>query len=321
MRSGLLLGLQLLEGRNTLRVPEDVPPCVPGGTPISAWVNFYTPILHRGHLRVTGPGVPCLRFPGTDWRGVLGACLGCTHTCVHVQPRQRPHAPSSPQKEDQPPPWTTEPQLLLDPCPVLSRFSPQGDLFSAGERDGVPPLADRTVSKKVLAWVHSGWAVIWARIMIPADSPWHRGSPSLPFHSCLARGAGIFLYQNTQLERAGARKDFRLWEWISQKKPTSGRQTNLEVCSYLQRQQPNTSRYWMCNVLALLSPTVRSHCWWSQHGYMQFGIMNSALCTWLEEITARSITNWNSFGVDFFFWLACENIGFVLLKYVHMVFI
>lgn len=85
MRSGLLLGLQLLEGRNTLRVPEDVPPRVPGGTPISAWLNFYTPILHRGHLRVTGPGVPCLRFPGTDWRGVLGACPGCTHTSGATQ--------------------------------------------------------------------------------------------------------------------------------------------------------------------------------------------------------------------------------------------
>lgn len=240
---------------------------------------------HAGCARAVG--IPHAMFPQS--------------LCVRTQPRQRPHAPSSPQGEDQPPPWTTEPQLLLGPCPAPSRFSPQGDLSSAGERDGVPPLADRTVSKKALAWVHSGWAGIWARIVIPADSPWHRGSPSLPFHSCLARGAGSFLYQNTQLERAGARKDFRLWEWISQKKPASGRQTNLEVCSYLRRQQPNTSRYWMCNVLALLSPTVRSHCWWSQHGYTQFGIMSSALCTWLEEITARSITNWNSFGVDFFF--------------------
>lgn len=66
MRSDLPLGLQLLEGRNTLWVPEDAPPHMPRGTTISAWVNFYTPILHQGHLSVIGPGVPMLTRP-RDW--------------------------------------------------------------------------------------------------------------------------------------------------------------------------------------------------------------------------------------------------------------
>lgn len=35
----------------------------------------------------------------------------------------------------------------------------------------------------------------------------------------------------------------------------------------------------------------------------------SELGAWFEEITAGSITNWNSFG-EVCFWLACENIGF-----------
>ena len=51
--------------------------------------------------------------------------VGCAHVvgiphvmflqilCVHIQPKQQHHTPSSPQREDQPPPWTTESQLLL----------------------------------------------------------------------------------------------------------------------------------------------------------------------------------------------------------------
>lgn len=71
-------------------------------------------------------------------------------------------------------------------------------------------------------------------------------------------------------------------------------------------------------MLALLSPTVRSLCWWPRHGYVQFTIMNSA--PGLKSTTAGSITNWNSSGVSgfpFFFLLACEKVGFVLLKCVH----
>ena len=79
MRSGLGLGLQLLEGRNTLAVPEDVPPCMSRGITISAWVKFYTLILCRGHLGVTGTEIPCLCLPGMDRMEVLRACLRCTH--------------------------------------------------------------------------------------------------------------------------------------------------------------------------------------------------------------------------------------------------
>lgn len=79
MRSSWPLGLKLLAGRNILRVPEGMLPCVPGSTTTSPWVNFYTPILYWAHLRVTGPGILCLCLPGTDWRDVLGTCLGCTH--------------------------------------------------------------------------------------------------------------------------------------------------------------------------------------------------------------------------------------------------
>lgn len=73
IRSGLPLGLQLLKGRNTSRMPEDASLPVPKDNNISAWVTFYAPILHWGHLRVQrGPGVPCLRLVGligeTFWR-------------------------------------------------------------------------------------------------------------------------------------------------------------------------------------------------------------------------------------------------------------
>lgn len=74
-------------------------------------------------------------------------------------------------------------------------------------------------------------------------------------------------------------------------------------------------------MLALLSFTVKSPFWWSQHGHMQFVTMNSALGTWHEEITTGSITKWNGFGVVFFFLFAHEIIGFVLLKCVHIVYI
>lgn len=63
MRSSWPLGLKLLEGRNILRVPEGMLPCVPGSTTTSPWVNFYTPILYWAHLRVTGPGILCLCLP------------------------------------------------------------------------------------------------------------------------------------------------------------------------------------------------------------------------------------------------------------------
>lgn len=82
MRSGWPLGLKLLEGRNTLRVP----PCVPGITTISPWVNFHTPILYWAHLRATGPGILhlCLYPDGMDvlepaWD--VPTCLDPCGTC------------------------------------------------------------------------------------------------------------------------------------------------------------------------------------------------------------------------------------------------
>lgn len=84
IRSGLPLGLQLLKGRSTSRMPEDASLPVPKDNTISAWENSYAPILHRGHLRVRGPGVPCLRLVGTDRRDVLEACLGCYHMSESV---------------------------------------------------------------------------------------------------------------------------------------------------------------------------------------------------------------------------------------------
>lgn len=174
MRSGWALGLKLLEGRNILRVPEDMPPCLPGSTTISPWVNFYTPILYWAHLRVTGPGILCLCLPATDWIDVLGACLGCTHRPGSVRDvpmwwasptrcscRAGVYTPGSDPvypREDQLPLWSTV-TAPLGPsclCPAPLHFSSHRDLFSSGERDSVPCPADRAVSKEVFAWVHSG---------------------------------------------------------------------------------------------------------------------------------------------------------------------
>lgn len=93
MKSCLPLGLRLLEGRNTLPVPQDVPLFVPRATTSSLWVNFYTPILHQALLRATVPGILCLCLLGAGQTDVLG----CTHCpCAgnpsgdvpaHTQPR------------------------------------------------------------------------------------------------------------------------------------------------------------------------------------------------------------------------------------------
>lgn len=122
---------------------------------------------HAGCARAVG--IPHAMFPQS--------------LCVHTQPRQRPHAPSSPQGEDQPPPWTTEPQLLLGPCPAPSRFSPQGDLSSAGERDGVPPLADRTVSQESVGLSPLGMSRDLGSHRDPSRQPLaqRQPQPSLPF--------------------------------------------------------------------------------------------------------------------------------------------
>lgn len=261
MRSGLPLGVQLLEGRNTLLMPEDVPPCVPRGTTISVQVNFYTSILHRGHPRVTGPGILCLCLPG-DRSGtdVLGACLGCTHTsgsmwdvpmwwgsptwsscraCVYTPcPGRGPMHRAIPKEmiSLHLGPQSHSSSWAFLPVPSTIAFQPsrwpfliwrEGRCSSSCRQDSLQESVDLSPLRmsRDLDSHHGPRA--------PANSPWQRGSPSFFFRSCLGRGAGSFLYRNAQLERAGAREDFRLWEWISQKKPTSRRQTNLEMCSCL----------------------------------------------------------------------------------------
>lgn len=150
-------------------MPEDMPPCLLGSTTISPWVNFYTPILYWAHLRVIEPWILCLCCLGTDWTDVLGACLGCTHMpgstgdvpmwwgfCRAGVYTPNPGSAPVHQREDQLPLWSTV-TAALGPsclCPASLHFSSHGDLFSSGDRDSVPSLAERTVSKKVFAWVH-----------------------------------------------------------------------------------------------------------------------------------------------------------------------
>lgn len=144
LRSDLTLGLQLLKGRNTSRMPEDTLLPVPKDTATSAWVDFYAPVLCWGHVGVTGPRVPCLCLVRTWCAGSMSGVFPCLDLC------------------------TTEPYLFLN----LASQSPisRASLSSAStaahqaawrpfliwQEELCPMPADRRLPKGVLASVHSG---------------------------------------------------------------------------------------------------------------------------------------------------------------------
>lgn len=144
LRSDLTLGLQLLKGRNTSRMPEDTLLPVPKDTATSAWVDFYAPVLCWGHVGVTGPWVPCLCLMRTWCAGGMSGVFPCLDLC------------------------TTEPYLILNLAPQspISRASLSSASAAAHQAAWRPFLiwqeelcpmpADRRLPKGVLASVHSG---------------------------------------------------------------------------------------------------------------------------------------------------------------------
>lgn len=69
----------------------------------------------------------------------------------------------------------------------------------------------------------------------PANSPWHRGSPGFPFHSCLGRGAGGFSLPKCATPVCRCKKRLQaLGMNFTKKKPASRRHANLEMCFCLQ---------------------------------------------------------------------------------------
>lgn len=144
LRSDLTLGLQLLKGRNTSRMPEDTLLPVPKDTATSAWVDFYAPVLCWGHVGVTGPWVPCLCLMRTWCAGGMSGVFPCLDLC------------------------TTESYLFLNLAPQspISRASLSSASTAAHQAAWRPFLiwqeelcpmpADRRLPKGVLASVHSG---------------------------------------------------------------------------------------------------------------------------------------------------------------------
>lgn len=127
---------------------------------LSEILNTHLPLRPPESHRARGP-VPTSPWDWSD--GCLGSLPGMyTHTwsyaghahvvdiarvmflqsLLHTQPRERPCAPSSPQREDQPSSWTTESQLLwgLPACAQHHCISALMVTFSRLERGMVFPL-------------------------------------------------------------------------------------------------------------------------------------------------------------------------------------
>lgn len=148
------------------------------------------------------------------WIDVLGACLGCAHMPRSTRDvpmrwgsrtgcscRAAVHTPNPGvtlcTKESISFHFGAQPQLLLalPACAQHQCLSALTGTFAYLQRGTVTTPAHRTVSKKVFAESTEDefgfWLASWSQSF--TNSPWYRGSPTFPFHSCLERQAGRFL--------------------------------------------------------------------------------------------------------------------------------
>lgn len=255
-RSGWPLGLKFLEGRNTLRVPEDLPPCVPGSTTISSWVNFHTPFSAELTWERQGQGccacasillgqmswepawdVPTCPDPrgmcpcGGDPAQDVPAQLLCTHP-TQEWPCAPKRASASTLEHSHSSSW---PFL---PVPSTRAFQlSQGPLLICREGQSYHSSTQDSLQESV-CWVHWGWIWILAHIMVPElhQQPLAQRQPQLSLP---------FLSRKTSREISLTKCPNGVCRWVESlqalgMKFTKKWDISLEMCSFLQEQQPET---------------------------------------------------------------------------------